>query len=60
METDGHGGGDWNLVADWLQAVSTKDKSVLSSTIAASVESHVMGFVAEKSRASGLIEDVVL
>ncbi len=60
METDGHGGGDWNLVADWVQAVSTKDKSVLSSTIAASVESHIMGFVAEKSRASGQIEEVIL
>ena len=60
METDGHGGGDWNLVADWIQAVSTRDKSVLSSTIAASVESHIMGFVAEKSRASGQIEKVAL
>ena len=60
METDGHGGGDWNLVADWVQAVGTKDKSVLSSTIAASVESHIMGFVAEKSRFSEQIERVVL
>lgn len=55
MSTDGHGGGDWKLVADWIQAVSTQDKSVLSSTIEASIDSHLMGFAAEKSRKSGII-----
>ena len=58
METDGHGGGDWNLVADWIQAVSKKDKSLLSSSIDASVESHLMGFAAERSRLGGTVEEV--
>lgn len=58
MKSDGHGGGDWNLVADWVQAVSTKDKSLLSSGIDASVESHLMGFAAERSRLNGTVEEV--
>jgi len=53
MKTDGHGGGDWNLVADWIQAVAKRDKNLLSSSIDASVESHLMGFAAEKSRLGG-------
>ncbi len=48
----GHGGGDLALVCDWLEAVSYQDPDKLTSTIDASVESHVMGFRAEKSRLS--------
>ncbi len=50
QDSDGHGGGDWRLVANWVQAVARRDSSLLSSTIAASIESHVMGFAAEASR----------
>jgi len=50
QKSDGHGGGDWRLVSDWIQAVSNQDKSLLSSTIEASIESHIMGFAAEVSR----------
>ena len=50
QETDGHGGGDWRLAADFVQAVSKQDAALLTSTIDASIESHVMGFAAEKSR----------
>jgi len=50
QETDGHGGGDWRLVADWINAISKHDPSLLTSTIDASIESHVMGFMAEESR----------
>lgn len=48
----GHGGGDLALVCDFVEAVSYQDPSRLTSTIDASVESHVMGFRAEKSRLS--------
>ena len=48
----GHGGGDHMLVRDFLRAVSAQDESLLSSTIDVSIESHVMGFMAEKSRKS--------
>ena len=56
--TDGHGGGDWSLVADWVQAVAKQDAKLLTSSIDASVESHVMGFLAEKSRLNGTVENV--
>jgi predicted dehydrogenase len=51
--TDMHGGGDWRLVADWIQAVSQQNPALLKSTIDASIESHLMGFAAEKSRKEG-------
>ena len=46
----GHGGGDLALVRDFMLAVDKRDESLLSSSLAASVESHVMGFACEKSR----------
>ena len=48
----GHGGGDHALVRDFLRAVSAQDEKLLTSTIDVSIESHVMGFMAEKSRKS--------
>ncbi|MEN8156626.1 MAG: Gfo/Idh/MocA family oxidoreductase [Bacteroidota bacterium] len=56
MGTDlesGHGGGDYGLVHDFVQAISQQDASLLTSTIDASVESHLMGFMAEESRLNG-------
>lgn len=49
----GHGGGDHALMRDFVEAVAAQDPGRLSSTIEVSVESHVMGFAAEKSRKSG-------
>ena len=54
----GHGGGDLALVRDFLMAVDRHDESLLSSSLAASVESHVMGFACERSRFSGRKEPV--
>ncbi len=48
----GHGGGDYALARDFVEAVAAHDPSRLSSTIDASIESHIMGFKAEKSRKS--------
>ena len=50
----GHAGGDLALIRDFLQAVDTRDFSLLSSSLEASVESHIMGFACEKSRKSGV------
>ncbi|MEZ4919182.1 MAG: Gfo/Idh/MocA family oxidoreductase [Saprospiraceae bacterium] len=58
--TDGHGGGDWRLVRDWIQAVSQENPNLLTSTIDASIESHIMGFMAEKSKESLRVESVQL
>ena len=58
QESDGHGGGDWRLVADWIQAVDQQNPALLTSTIDASIESHVMGFAAEKSRKENKVVEV--
>lgn len=58
--TSGHGGGDYGLVRDFIQAVSRKDPTLLTSTIDASMESHLMGFVSEQSRHTGKTLDVKL
>jgi hypothetical protein len=57
---DGHGGGDWRLVANWVEAVATQNASLLSSTIDVSIESHLMGFAAEQSRHNGTVEPIRL
>lgn len=59
-ENSGHGGGDWLLVRDFVQAVSQNDSSLLTSTIDESIESHIMGFMAEKSRSTGKIMDIIM
>lgn len=57
-KNEGHGGGDWRLVADWIQAVSQQDPGLLTSTIDASIESHIMCFMAEESRKSKKVMDI--
>jgi hypothetical protein len=60
QDTDGHGGGDWRLAADWVKAVSQHNPALLTSTIDASIESHVMGFMAEESRKNNKVMEVKL
>ena len=59
-KNSGHGGGDWRLVSDWIQAISQRNPGLLTSTIDQSVESHIMGFEAEKSRLEGKVRKVVM
>lgn len=54
----GHGGGDHGLFRDFVEAVANQDPSKLSSTIDVSIESHLMGFAAERSRKSGKKEKI--
>jgi predicted dehydrogenase len=54
----GHGGGDHRLVRDFLEAVDRQDPAHLSSSIDVSIESHLMGFAAERSRQSGRKEKI--
>lgn len=56
----GHGGGDWRLVSDFVQAVSQQKPELLTSSIEQSIESHIMGFAAEQSRLAGTVEKVIL
>ncbi len=54
----GHGGGDWLLVDDFVRAVSQNNLNMLASKIEDSIESHLMGFMAEKSRKTGTVVNV--
>lgn len=49
-KNQGHGGGDYRLMRDWVQAVGQQNAQLLTSTIDASIESHILGFAAERSR----------
>lgn len=60
LKTDPHGGGDHQLVREWVQAVAQQDKTLLSSTIEVSIESHLMAFAAERSRLNRTIEKIEL
>lgn len=57
-KNSGHGGGDFLLVRDFVQAVSKQDPKLLTSTIDESIESHVMAFMAEESRKSKKIMEI--
>jgi predicted dehydrogenase len=57
-KNSGHGGGDWLLARDFVQAVAHQDSKMLTSTIDESIESHVMGFMAEESRKKNKIMQI--
>lgn len=57
-KNSGHGGGDWLLARDFVQAVAQQNAALLTSTIDDSIESHVMGFMAEESRKNGKIMQI--
>jgi hypothetical protein len=59
-KNEGHGGGDWRLVSDWIQAVAQHNPHLLTSTIEASIESHIMCFKAEESRLTNQVMDIQL
>jgi len=59
-KNSGHGGGDWLLVKDFVQAVAQKNPALLTSTIDESIESHIMGFMAEESRKGGKVMKIVV
>jgi len=56
--SSGHGGGDFGLVHDFVRAVYYNDPTRLTSTIEASMASHLMGFKAEESRLKGKVLEV--
>jgi len=49
-ELSGHAGGDQGLARDFIQAVSRRDPSLLTSSLKDSMESHLICFQAEESR----------
>jgi predicted dehydrogenase len=59
-KNNGHGGGDWLLAHDFVQAVGQQNPKLLTSTIDESIESHIMGFMAEESRKNNKVMDIKL
>lgn len=53
----GHGGGDFAMMAEFLQAIRDKDTKPYVSA-ADTVMSHVLAFAAEKSRIEGRVVDI--
>ena len=58
QDSSGHGGGDYGLMHDFVKAVANKNPNLLTSTIDASMESHLMAFKAEESRHTGKTVEV--
>lgn len=54
----GHGGGDAGMIRDWIEAIRKQDESLMSTPLDESLESHLMAFAAEKSRAEGRIVSI--
>jgi len=54
----GHGGGDYGLMGDFIEAVKTNDPSKLSSTPLETLESHLIVFAAEESRIKSKLVDI--
>ena len=52
---EGHGGGDRGLMEAMYDEMRTADPDDMRSSLSASVQSHVMGFAAEASRATARI-----
>jgi predicted dehydrogenase len=50
----GHDGGDFGVMSAFLHAVSSGDRSLVRTGPRESLESHLMAFAAERSRATGL------
>lgn len=55
---EGHGGGDYGLMEDFIDIVRNDGKSSSKSSADLSVQSHLMSFAAEKSRLEGKIIDI--
>lgn len=59
-KNSGHGGGDWLLARDFVQAVAQQNPKLLTSTIDESIESHIMGFMAEESRKKDKVMSITI
>jgi len=56
----GHMGGDEGIMADFINAVSSRNKVLTLSDPSTSLESHLMAFAAERARLAGTVEQIIL
>lgn len=57
-DREGHGGGDFGLMKQFVCAVKDRDQKVLETDIMEILKSHLVVFAAEKSRKDGTVVDV--
>ena len=53
LEASGHGGGDYGIMADFLQILRDGGKSRTSAEV--SLQSHLICFAAERSRTENIV-----
>jgi predicted dehydrogenase len=58
-EGGGHGGGDIGLIRSFVNAVGTKQQSLMGTDIEEVLKSHLTVFAAEESRRKGVVIDCV-
>jgi predicted dehydrogenase len=58
-ESGSHGGGDRRVVAAFLSAILSGDRSLILSDIETSLASHSIVFAAERARRSGSVEQLI-
>jgi len=51
----GHGGADYHLMRNWVDAVSNKDWSHIGTTARDTLASHLLVFAAEEARVTGKV-----
>ena len=56
-EGGGHGGGDLGLIRTFVEAVRTKDQSLLGTDPTDVLRSHIAVFAAEKARLENIVVD---
>jgi hypothetical protein len=56
-EGGGHGGGDLGLIKAFVEAVKSKDQSLLTTDVSQVLKSHLTVFAAEESRREGTVVD---
>jgi len=57
--SDPHGGGDMRIVEDFIRTLRDEEKSISSTTIEDSINGHLCGLGAERSRKEGTIIQLV-
>ncbi|KAG9006132.1 hypothetical protein FRB94_000957 [Tulasnella sp. JGI-2019a] len=57
-EAGGHGGGDFGLMKQFIEAVRGRDQTLLGADVKEVLKSHLLVFAAEKSRKEGRVINV--
>ena len=52
---DGHGGGDFRLVADFISALRGRERSISATRLDDSIYGHLTGFAADRARMTGTV-----